>query len=384
VDSRDIVVACNSSSDAEVDVALLKHEFDEVAVAADPDRAADDFESLRPHVLVLAFGSLEHAERYCLGLYRRSTLAQAWPHRTVVLCHKDEVRRAYELCKKGYFDDYVLFWPFNHDAPRLAMAVRHALREMAFASATPAGKLAAETRHLTKLQNALATRAAEGRSHIDSAGASIDKAHDEIRAALGALADELTTRLAGAVPDPAERRTLINAVHQVEASRVEPQLQRISAAMKPLGKWNANLASDIAPALSSLQALRDLAGQEKPLVLVVDDDEFQRRTVATLLAAEPLQIATAATGSDMATVLRHQVPCLVLMDVNLPDVNGVEATRQLKSMHRYADTSVIMMTGRSERQVVTDSIAAGAVGFIVKPVDKATLIEKVRRHAGLA
>lgn len=80
---------------------------------------------------MLAFNTLEKAERYYLGLYRLCPLVQQHIHRTIILCNKDEVRRVYELCRKNYFDDYVLFWPMTYDMSRLAMAVHHALRELA-------------------------------------------------------------------------------------------------------------------------------------------------------------------------------------------------------------------------------------------------------------
>ena len=49
--------------------------------------------------------------------------AQQHPHRTVILCSKDEVQAVFDLCKKAYFDDYVLYWPHSHDGPRLAMSL---------------------------------------------------------------------------------------------------------------------------------------------------------------------------------------------------------------------------------------------------------------------
>lgn len=80
---------------------------------------------------MLTFDNLEKAERYYLGLYRLCPMVQQHIHRTVILCNKDEVKRVCQLCMKNYFDDYVLFWPMTYDMSRLAMAVHHALRELA-------------------------------------------------------------------------------------------------------------------------------------------------------------------------------------------------------------------------------------------------------------
>lgn len=80
---------------------------------------------------MLTFDNLEKAERYYLGLYRLCPMVQQHIHRTVILCNKDEVKRVCQLCMKNYFDDYVLFWAMTYDMSRLAMAVHHALRELA-------------------------------------------------------------------------------------------------------------------------------------------------------------------------------------------------------------------------------------------------------------
>lgn len=56
-------------------------------------------------MVVLAFTALERAERYTLGLYRHSAIVHTLSHRCVVLCDKDTVHRAFELCRKEYFDD---------------------------------------------------------------------------------------------------------------------------------------------------------------------------------------------------------------------------------------------------------------------------------------
>ena len=118
-----VLVAGDIVSDVAMVAELLQDEFDNVHTSVDEGRIAADFEAQRPDVLVLAFNGLERAERYYLGLFRHSRLIHEHPHRTLILCNKDDVRRAYELCRKEYFDDYVLFWPMVHDAHRLCMSV---------------------------------------------------------------------------------------------------------------------------------------------------------------------------------------------------------------------------------------------------------------------
>jgi PleD family two-component response regulator len=129
--SAAILIVTDDSTDAGMVRKLLQEEFKNVFTSTNPDSIAQDFEERRPEVLVLAFATLEKSERYYLGLYRLCPAVQQHHHRTVILCDKEEVKRVYELCRKNYFDDYVLFWPMTYDMSRLAMSVHHLLRELA-------------------------------------------------------------------------------------------------------------------------------------------------------------------------------------------------------------------------------------------------------------
>lgn len=128
--SARVLVASDNQGDAQQILHQLERDFEHVRASTDLDRAVPDFEDYRPDVLVLAFDTLEKAQQYYLGLYRLGKNLHAHRHRTVILCNKDEVRAVFELCKKEYFDDYVLYWPHTHDGPRLAMSIWMACREM--------------------------------------------------------------------------------------------------------------------------------------------------------------------------------------------------------------------------------------------------------------
>ena len=309
-----ILVATDNVTDAALVKKHLEEEFPKVAISTVPDAAAQDFERHRPDVLVLAFDTLEKAERYYLGLYRLCPLVQQHAHRTIILCNKDEVKRVYELCKKNYFDDYVLFWPMTYDMSRLAMSVHHALRELAALkdSGPSLVEFAAQAHRLTELESLLDARLSE----------------------------------------PA-----------------------VSAA--PLKAWADGLRHDYAPHMEAARALGTLAERVHPTILVADDDEFQRKIVARILEAENYRVLFAGSGLEVLSLLRKTRPDLILMDVMMPDLDGVETTRRLKAVPQFAAIPVFMITGKSEKSIVAESLKAGASGFLVKPFERDTLLAKV-------
>jgi len=369
-----ILVACEVSSDADLVRRLLSSEFPHLVVSADEHSAQRDFEQHRPRVLVLAFETLEKAQRYSLRLYRQSALAQTFAHRSIVLCSKPEVQRAYDLCRSGCFDDYVLFWPLNFDAPRLAMAVRHALR------ATFSDGLEEKARQLAQLENVLARRLEDGRERLNAVNESVSKAGVQISSALDELSAQLVHKLPSNALDTDGFRDVVATVTKIKTDDVTASMRSIASALEPVRAWNGELKRDVEPALASARAIKAMSQSMRPIVMIVDHDVIDRASVVEMLDQEAVDVVAVSTGAEMLATLRRLRPNLVLMDINLPDIDGVEATRKLKSIAIYSGTAVILMTCQSKRQVVVDSIRAGAVDFVVKPVQRAMLVEKVRQY----
>jgi CheY-like chemotaxis protein len=167
-----ILIATDIIGDAALVRGILKEEFHGVFTSTDTDHAADDFVHHQPDVLVLAFNTLEKSEHCYLGMYRQCPEIHLHPHRTVILSSKDEVKRAYELCMKDIFDDYILFWPMTYDAPRLNMSVHNALRELAALKAVghKVTELAVHSRPLAEMEQMLEQQSAAESGRNDMAG----------------------------------------------------------------------------------------------------------------------------------------------------------------------------------------------------------------------
>jgi hypothetical protein len=166
-----ILIVTDITADAMQLVRLLEDHFEHLETSSIESRFITDFERVRPDVLVLAFPSLERAERYSLGLYRHCEIAHTLPHRSIVLCDKDHVHRAFELCKKEYFDDYVMYWPMVYDTPRLAMSILIAGRSLSVQRSAPAAReVAAHARSVGQLEAVLDDSLAVGRQHAEALG----------------------------------------------------------------------------------------------------------------------------------------------------------------------------------------------------------------------
>lgn len=379
-----ILVVTDVTTDATLVRNLLNPEFEHVFTSTDPDKFAGDFVRHQPSVLVMAFNTLEKSERYYLGLHRLCPEVHQYPHRTVILCSQDEMRRAYELCKKEYFDDYILFWPMTHDTLRLPMSVHCALRELAAlkTDGPSAAEFAAQARQLAELEKILSQQVAQGGRHIEAAGWAMEQAEQNIGTALDGFSQRL---ISGALPGSVTVKNaddLRKEISRFKREEVQQHFRTAAESTQPLKQWAQGFKQECAPLMESARALNAMAERIRPIVLAVDDDEFQRKIIGKLLEAENYHLIFSSDGFDALGILRKTRPDLILMDVMMPNMDGMETTRRLKAIPQFAQTPVIMITGKSEGKVVIDSKKAGAIDFVVKPFDRATLIAKVARALG--
>ena len=375
-----ILIATEVVTDAKLVSDLLTEEFEVVAVSTDPEHAVQDFEKHRPAVLILAFNSLEKAERYYLGLYRLSTQVHALRHRTVILCNKDDLKRVYELCKKQYFNDYVLFWPASNDIARLQMTVHHALSQVVETDLPGAGEIAAQARRLAELESQVAQYTAKGGERMAHASDTLRQAEQGIGAALDNFSRKLSEGAHSDLVEIHDRAGLEREISRLKVEEIETRFQSVAAAVEPVREWAGSLQHDLAPQLQSARALQALAERVRPSVLAVDDDEYQRKLLKHLLADAGLELSFAATGTEALAHLAKRRPDLIFMDINLPDIDGVEVTRRIKAVAQFAAVPVIMITGQSEKGVVVDSLKAGATDFVVKPFNKDVLRAKLNKY----
>ena len=113
-------------------------------------------------------------------------------------------------------------------------------------------------------------------------------------------------------------------------------------------------------------------------VVVVDDQEMVRAGFAALLGAEPdiEVVATAADGAEGVATVRRVTPDVVLMDVRMPVLDGIEATRQL--LRDATAPRVVMLTTFDADDYIYESLRAGASGFLLKDASPTELADAVR------
>ncbi len=115
-------------------------------------------------------------------------------------------------------------------------------------------------------------------------------------------------------------------------------------------------------------------------IVVVDDQEVVRAGFAALLATQPdfTVVGSAADGEQAVRLCREQEPDVVLMDIRMPVLDGIEATRRILAQSREDGPRVLILTTFDLDEHVYDALSAGASGFLLKDVTAERLFDAVR------
>jgi two-component system, OmpR family, alkaline phosphatase synthesis response regulator PhoP len=124
-----------------------------------------------------------------------------------------------------------------------------------------------------------------------------------------------------------------------------------------------------------------MESERKPKILLVDDS-------ATVLIMEELllrsrfEVHKATGGPQALRIAAEQRPDLILLDVVMPDMDGMETCRLLRAMEATKLTPIIMVTTRGEAKTKLSAHVNGATDFVTKPINQKELVDKINRHLG--
>jgi DNA-binding response OmpR family regulator len=113
-----------------------------------------------------------------------------------------------------------------------------------------------------------------------------------------------------------------------------------------------------------------------PSVLVIDDDEITLALMHSILEEEGYTIFSTADGPQGLSIYKERNPNLVILDLALPSMNGLEVLRRLRK--HDADAKVIVVTGFGSEESAKVALRYGAWSYIEKPVDYATFLHQIR------
>ncbi len=120
------------------------------------------------------------------------------------------------------------------------------------------------------------------------------------------------------------------------------------------------------------------------LIHVVEDDEQSRKFLVTLLSKSNFKMIQSETGAKALEKLSDTAvtPNLFLIDIMMPNMNGFELIKKLRSMDRFGETPIIVTTALDDAKHIKEAISSGSNAYVVKPINIRRLTDKINEFLG--
>jgi two-component system sensor histidine kinase/response regulator len=118
-------------------------------------------------------------------------------------------------------------------------------------------------------------------------------------------------------------------------------------------------------------------------ILIIDDQKQNLQLLTTVLSALGHEVIAASSGRQAFELLEVHTPGLILLDVLMPEMNGIEVCRKIKEDARWKDLPVIFLSAADDKNLIVEALECGGVDYVTKPFNKAELLARVRTHLAL-
>lgn len=112
-------------------------------------------------------------------------------------------------------------------------------------------------------------------------------------------------------------------------------------------------------------------------ILIVEDNEINMKLIKTILKAKGYLMSEARDGEEALQAVISEAPDLILMDIQIPKIDGLEATRRIRKMEGLGNTLIVALTAHAMEGDREKILEAGCNGYIAKPINTRTFIEEI-------
>ncbi len=116
-------------------------------------------------------------------------------------------------------------------------------------------------------------------------------------------------------------------------------------------------------------------------ILIADDELRLRKVVVLHLKKNGFIVAEANNGQKALEILEDFDPDIIILDIMMPEKDGIETCKEIRLMDKYKDTPIILLTAKSGSEDIEEGLKAGANEYVTKPFSPKTLIEKINNFA---
>lgn len=125
---------------------------------------------------------------------------------------------------------------------------------------------------------------------------------------------------------------------------------------------------------------RTVTSSEKKKILVVDDDPTTLKMLEGILGAAGYDVMRASTGQDAITMASEQRPDLLVLDIELPGMDGINVAFKLKEQPETKDIPIIFLSSLTGKEIIREAAATSGSSFLRKPLNKDVLLREIEKY----
>lgn len=391
---HNIILYTADRSDSELLIKVLINHFDKVLVVTALSALENQLQDETPKIILIDTTTFQRSLMIYYSSLKSVLVKQTCEHFIVSVVSAGEENEAYEAYDNDIIDDYIITNPL-YEKQRVVVVCSNLLAKLGvglkksaaleyiYQKESYAKEIRETVLHGLELKEKLRLSFEESITDVEN---SINKATEQIKlhhnVDLNLNLDVVKNILASIRSDEIRPRLvelqnkaldllsgLIRAVENNAQNSNDVSQTDESSAVNPPTSFNKLYNASSENAEKEIEKIQENKNSTIIKVLLVEDDPISIHLTNTLLHKYKLEVKTASTGRTALLSLNNIRFDIVLLDVSLPDTNGLYLLGQMKQTNgKNVDTPLIMLTGNKNKQIVKKAIELGAKGYLIKPL----------------
>lgn len=346
---------------------ILRNDFAKYITTAFSHEAANYYRMIKPDLLMVSCDEIASSQ-HVIEQINAAIAPQTIPY-TLLLTQSCETEEALSLLKKQIVNSFVSDRPLYEPYSVIA-SVSYGLNDVL--------KYRALNTELTRLNRCIDDMFELGDKRLQEIMSSSISYTADLSSELDQLHNDIQV---ASKPDGQLDSGFVNSrLKSLNEEKVMFRGKELEAKLHQQRKFYQATKQEYEAHLSELSI--QCEEQEKVNALLIDDDEFYREAMITMVEETNINVFGVEGSHEGLRCLHDFTPDVILLDYEMPELNGIQVLERLKEDEQTSAIPVIMLTGFNSRDIVKDSITSGASDFIVKPGSLDVLTEKISRCTG--
>ncbi|MGB0467653.1 MAG: response regulator [Pontibacterium sp.] len=351
-------------------IRLVKRHFHSFYQAKTPEQAVEIIASKNINVVLFGFDSVQDAEVFYLHMIRADRSVEDRIDFTMLLCGKDQVQNAFNICNKDIFNDYFIVKPM-YDPHHILLRLRTIRRLNANQSLKKTQALSVE-----ELCSYFDQVASSGKNLLDLNHDTFDKLMTTVAFSMETMKERIRNEhphTTAVTPD-----SVTHIIDDHAQNQLLPQLaEEKQHAEQDIDSLVSDLVTSSKNHKSSVQREQNQNAPGAISIMLLEDEATEMAHMTTILTAAGFQPHTATRATQALKMLDQWRPRIAIVDLTLPDMSALHVISRIKQHPSLQNTKIMALAKKGDKDKVMEAVKMGISEVMVKPVDKDLLMYKI-------